>query len=114
MELVIKRDMEDVEKLGKDLGLDELMGSAWQEARHDVAQAVADGRRDLLTLRWIPIDHRPLSTGRYIVAHCGHAEIMHFLSPTDKQWMPGTNIGWQGDPGYWGATHCAALPDLPE
>lgn len=46
MELVTKRDMDDAEKLGGDLGLLELTTKeGWQAARHDVAQAIADGRR---------------------------------------------------------------------
>lgn len=63
-------------------------------------------------LDWLPIDHRPLATGRYIVAHRGYAEITHFLSPTDHVWMPHTKIGWQKDPSIFRATHCALLPDI--
>lgn len=65
---------------------------------------------DYSVLDWLPIDHRPLATGRYIVAHRGHAEIIHFFSPTDRTWSPGTKFGWQKD--TFKATHCARLPDF--
>lgn len=52
MELVTKRDMDDAEKLGEELGLTDgfqpiEIDSAgwWEEMRHDIAQAIADGRR---------------------------------------------------------------------
>lgn len=60
---------------------------------------------------WLPIDHRPLKTGRYIIAHRGHAEITHFFSPADS-WVPGTKFGWQKDPASFGATHCMPLPPI--
>lgn len=63
--------------------------------------------------KWYPIEHRPLKTGRYIVAHRGHADIVHFLSPNDRVWLPHTKIGWQKDL-EWGPTHCALLPEVPE
>lgn len=47
MGLVTKRDMDDADKLGASLvNTAEHLEGAWSDARHDVAQAIADGRRD--------------------------------------------------------------------
>lgn len=65
---------------------------------------------------WLPIESRPLDTGKYFVAHRGHVEVDHFFSPADK-WAPHTKFGWQrvGPDGRhsWHPTHCALVPDLP-
>lgn len=43
--------------------------------------------------KWLPVDHRPLKTGTYLVGHRGHQEIMKFFGP-DIEWEPGTKMGW--------------------
>lgn len=43
METVTERDMDDARKLGERSGLK--MSDDWDEFIHDVAQAIADGRR---------------------------------------------------------------------
>lgn len=68
--------------------------------------------------RWLPIDHRPLETGTYLVGHRGYQEIMKFFGP-DVEWAPGTKMGWlrltkQGwerdDPAErFNATHCILI-----
>lgn len=68
---------------------------------------------------WLPIDHRPLKTGKYIVGNRGHQEIMHFAGP-DTKWVPSTQLGWHplghswnlpaDDPkSRFNATHCVLL-----
>lgn len=43
MELVTKRDMEDARALGERSGIDAM--DDWDQFIHDIAQAIADGRR---------------------------------------------------------------------
>ena len=43
MQLVTKRDMEDAEALGALLAMNEDAG--WEDVRHEIAQAIANGRR---------------------------------------------------------------------
>lgn len=68
------------------------------------------------TMTWFPIEHRPLETGRYIIAHRSHAETDTFLSPVDQCWAPHTKFGWQrtGPDGQhsFRPTHCALIPDF--
>lgn len=65
-------------------------------------------------LVWQAINTPDLPTGKYIVAHRGHAEIDTYLSPKGE-WAEGAKLGWQkGDPAArFNATHCALLPDCP-
>lgn len=73
--------------------------------------------------RWIPIDKRPLLTGKYLVGHRGYQEIMHFFGP-EREWMPGTAIGWHRltDKGWvrdepaerFRATHCQLITPPPK
>ncbi len=48
---------------------------------------------EVVVLKWIPIETRPLKTGYYIVGHSGHQEKLLFRGP-DKEWMPRTILGW--------------------
>jgi hypothetical protein len=68
-----------------------------------------------VAMTWMPIDHRPLASGHYIIAHRGHAESDHFLGP-EITWAPGAKLGWQkvGLDGlhYFRPTHCAPLPEF--
>ena len=61
---------------------------------------------------WVPLSEPPRRTGRYIVAHRGHAEITYYLSPRDRVWLPHTKIGWQEDHARFRATHYRPLPEL--
>lgn len=49
MELVTERDMRDAKGLGDELGLLELYN--WDEMVHDLAQAIANGRRPLAHIK---------------------------------------------------------------
>lgn len=71
---------------------------------------------------WMPVDHRPLKTGTYLVGHRGHQEIMKFFGP-DTEWINvgrwGTQLGWnrltkdgwkRDDPAErFNATHCILI-----
>ena len=70
-------------------------------------------------MEWIPIDTRPLKTGKYLVGHRGHQEIMWFTGP-EKEWVKGTNLGWHPIGHDWAlpadnpaerfnATHCCLI-----
>lgn len=73
--------------------------------------------------QWLPIEHRPLQTGHYLVAHRAHEEILHFFGP-DKDWVRGTIMGWRrlGKSGWerddpvkrFGATHCILIQPTPD
>lgn len=43
MEMVTKRDMQDAREIGEHAGIDSMDG--WDEFVHDIAQAIANGRR---------------------------------------------------------------------
>jgi hypothetical protein len=45
-------------------------------------------------MNWLPIDTRPLPTGKYLVGHRGYHEIMWFFGP-EKEWLPPIQIGWR-------------------
>lgn len=67
---------------------------------------------------WLPIDTRPLKTGRYLVGHRGWQEVMHYFGP-EKEWVPGTRLGfhrlekrgwiWCDPRVAFGATHCMPI-----
>jgi hypothetical protein len=58
MELVTPRDVEDAKALGERSGID--MMDDWDQFIHDIAQAIADGRR--------PVPRQMLLTPEEIVA----------------------------------------------
>lgn len=70
-------------------------------------------------MQWVPIDSRPLKTGKYLVGHRGWCEIMWFTGP-EKEWVSGTQLGWHradqrwnlpaDDPkGRFNASHCLLI-----
>ncbi len=69
-------------------------------------------------MKWLPVDHRPLKTGTYIVGHRGWQEIMKFFGP-EVHWMQGTPMGWlrltetgwiRDNPAErFNATHCCLI-----
>jgi len=61
---------------------------------------------------WIKISNEPTITGKYLVGHGGHAELIHFLAD-DKDWVHTAKTGWQKDPRSFGATHWAEVSDVP-
>lgn len=76
---------------------------------------------DYSVLDWIPISHRPLKTGVYLVGHRGLVQLYHFFSPHDTVWVPHTKMGWHDcymgelrrPPESWNATHCALFHGVP-
>lgn len=70
-------------------------------------------------MNWLPIDTRPLKTGKYLVGHRGHQELMWFTGP-EKEWVSGTQLGWHSVGTAWSrpaddpvkrfrATHCCLI-----
>ena len=60
---------------------------------------------------WTELKRPPLESGRYVVGHRGHSEVIFYAHPND-QWMPGTKIGWRKDPEEFRATHYFKLPEI--
>lgn len=67
---------------------------------------------DLSFMNWELLTRPPSKTGRYIVAHRGHAEVIHYLDPDQEGWHPSAGLGWQKDPREFGATHYMPLPEV--
>lgn len=69
---------------------------------------------DLSFMNWEFLTTPPSKSGRYIVAHRGHAEIIHYLDPNQGGWHPNARLGWQKDPREFGATHYMPLPEVTD
>lgn len=61
---------------------------------------------------WKLLTTPPKKSGRYIVAHRGHSEIIHYLAPEEKGWYRGAKLGWQKDPRAFGATYYMPLREV--
>lgn len=65
-------------------------------------------------MEWVDLSKaEPTETGRYLVGHGGHAEVIHFLAD-DRDWVQTAKTGWRKDPRSFGATHWVILPDMPK
>ena len=61
---------------------------------------------------WTLLTTPPTKSGRYIVGHRGHSEIIHYLAPEEGPWAPNAKLGWQKNPRIYGATHYMPLPEI--
>lgn len=59
---------------------------------------------------WVPLTIPPITSGKYLVGHRGHQEMKHYLTD-DKEWFPGTKLGWQGDMSF-NPTHWMTTPTI--
>ena len=66
---------------------------------------------DVTDPRWTKLPKPPEKSGRYIVAHRGHAIVTHYLDPNYEHWAAGTKTGWQ-DPLDFCPTHWMELPNI--
>jgi len=63
-------------------------------------------------MAWTLLTTPPKKSGKYIVAHRGHAEVIHYLAPKERLWIKGSTLGWQRDPREFCASHYMPLPDI--
>lgn len=61
---------------------------------------------------WFPLTQPPEESGKYLVGHAGTQKTNYYFT-NDREWAPGTKMGWFEDPEKINATHWMKLPECP-